>query len=93
MRGDRGSSTATEPAVYVGVLPRDEGSGIANQRPVGGGEAVVRLVENAYNFPGHERDAIEAIDWLVRGARSFAVTGGDPHSSARAVIGQLDLAS
>jgi hypothetical protein len=54
---------------------------------------VVRLVENAYNFPGHERDAIEAIDWLVRGARSFAVTGGDPHSSARAVIGQLDLAS
>jgi hypothetical protein len=93
MRGDRGSSTDTSRAVSVVVFPGLDGSGIAILRPVGGDEAVVRLVENAYNFPGHERDAIEAIDWLVRGARSFAVTGGDPHSSARAVIGQLDLAS
>ena len=57
--------------------------------PVESDDAVVRLAEHAYNFPGHEQDAIEAIHWLVRGADAYSVVGGDPHVAARAVMDTL----
>ena len=53
----------------------------------------VRLAEHAYNFPGHEQEAIEAIHWLVRDANAFTVIGSDPHASARAVMDALAVAN
>ena len=79
--------------VAVVLFPEYDDSGVTLLRPVDPDDAVVRLAEHAYNFPGREAEAIEAIDWLVRDAATFAVVGSDPRSGARAVIDALTGAS
>ena len=70
----------------VVLFPERDDSGMTILARVEPDDAVVRLAEHAYNFPGRERDAIEAIHYLVRGADIFSVVGGDPHASALAVM-------
>lgn len=76
----------TRRAVSIVLFPERDDSGITMLRPVDPDDAVVRLAEHAYNFPGHETEAIEAIHRLLSDARSFALVGGDPHASAQAVL-------
>jgi hypothetical protein len=79
--------------VSVVLFPERDASGITMLQPVDHDDAVVRLAEHAYNFPGREQDAIEAIHWLVRGANCLSVIGDDPHVSARAVMDRLAAAN
>jgi hypothetical protein len=88
-----GSSFQDAPrSVSIVLFPERDDSGVAMLHPVEPDDAVVRLAEHAYNFPGHETEAIEAINWLVSDARSFELVGGDPHASARAVLDAFAVA-
>jgi hypothetical protein len=78
--------------VSIVLFPELDHSGLTMLRPVDRDDAVVRLAENAYNFPGQEQATIEAIHSLVRDAEAFAVVGDDPHISARAVMDALAVA-
>ena len=89
MRPVRSAPDCAPRDVSVMLFPEPDDSGITVLEPVESDDAVVRLAEHAYNFPGHEQDAIEAIHWLVRGADAYSVVGGDPHVAARAVMDTL----
>ncbi len=93
MRSGRALAEPTSCTVSTVLFPELDDSGITMLDPVDPDDAVLRLAEHAYNFPGHEQEAIEAIDWLVRDANAFTVIGSDPHASARAVIDALALAT
>jgi hypothetical protein len=79
-------------AVSIVLFPERDDSGVAMLNPVDPDDAVVRLAEHAYNFPGHETEAIEALNWLVSDARAFELVGGDPHASAQAVLDAFAVA-
>jgi hypothetical protein len=88
-----GASVQSAPrAVSIVLFPERDDSGVAMLHPVDPDDAVVRLAEHAYNFPGHETEAIEALNWLMSEARSFELVGGDPHASAQAVLDAFAVA-
>jgi len=76
--------------VTLVVFPERDDSGLTVLEPISRGDAVVRLAENAFNFPSHGRDGIDALALLVHEADSYRVVGGDPRTAASAVIGALD---
>ena len=93
MRSAKAPPQSISRDVSVVLFPEHDDSGITMVQPVEADDTVVRLAEHAYNFPGHEQDAIEAIHWLVRGAQCLSVLGGDPHVSARVVMDRLASAN
>jgi hypothetical protein len=93
MRRTRSVHEVTPRDVSVVLFPEPDPSGITVVQPVDAGDAVVRLAGHAYNFPGREQEAIEALHWLACGADAFSVVGPDPHVAARAVMETLAVAS
>jgi hypothetical protein len=89
LRGADATTREDPRTVSVVLFPERDDSGIAIVRPVAHDDAVMRLAERSYNFPGHERDAMEAIHWLVGSSQSYAVVGGDPHCAAHAVLASM----
>jgi hypothetical protein len=78
--------------VAIVLFPERDDSGVTLLHPIGHDDAIVRLAEQSCNFPGHEREALEAIHWLVRGADAYEVAGGNPRTTARAILDTLERA-
>lgn len=91
MRRDRMAAESTPQSVHTVLFPALDASGVTMLHPVERDDAVVRLAEHAYNFPGHEQQAIEAVDLLVRDAAAFEVVGGDPHAASHAIMDAVPL--
>lgn len=77
--------TDTPPEVVMVLFPQRDPSGLTLLEPVSRGDAVVRLAENAFNFPRHGRTAIDALAQLVRDADPYVVVGDDPRAAASVV--------
>jgi hypothetical protein len=73
--------------VAMVLFPERDASGLTVMEPVSRGEAVVRLAGNAFNFPSHGRDAIDALARMVQGANAYRIVGDDPRAAASAALG------
>jgi hypothetical protein len=76
--------------VTLVVFPERAAGDLVLTDPVSRGEAVVRLAENAFNFPRHGRDAIDVLARMMDHAVPCRIVGGDPRAAARSVIQALD---
>jgi hypothetical protein len=81
-----GASCDSTLQVAMVAFLEPETSGLTVVQPVSSGDAVVRLGERCFNFPRHGAAAIETLTRLVRDANRIAVVGGDPRSSACALL-------
>jgi hypothetical protein len=78
--------------VALVLFPERDASGLTVLEPVSRGEAIVRLAENAFNFPSHGRDGIDALALLAQRAEAYRFVGDDPRAAAIAVIDVLEQA-
>jgi hypothetical protein len=75
--------------VALVVFPEHDPSGLTLWEPMNRGDAVVRLAEDAFNFPSHGRDAIDALTMLLQEAPAYQIVGNDPRAAVHAVVEAL----
>jgi hypothetical protein len=68
------------------VFPERDASGMRMLQHLTEGDAIVRLAEQTFNFPSHERTAIDCLTRLMRGADAYALIADDPREAAAAVL-------
>jgi hypothetical protein len=68
------------------VFPERDASGVTLLERVRDGDAIVRLAEHAFNFPSHERIAIDTLTSVMRGAEAFVLLGDDPRAAASVIV-------
>jgi hypothetical protein len=75
--------------VAMVLFPERDDSGLTVMEPLSRGDAIIRLAENAFNFPNHEQDAMHALTLMVDNADPYRIVGDDPRTAASAALEAL----